>query len=64
MVVRGRRRAARERLQPLRQPLSAAEPEQVEHRDPLEMLDELKAIEAEILEEMDALGDQLREVGA
>ena len=34
---------------------------QVEHRDPLELLDELKAIELEILEELDALGDRLRE---
>lgn len=35
--------------------------EQVEHRDPLELLDELKAIEAEIAEEVDALMDRLRE---
>lgn len=34
---------------------------QVEHRDPLELLDELKAIELEILEEIDALADKLRE---
>jgi len=34
---------------------------QVEHRNPLELLDEIKAIELEILEELDALGDQLRE---
>jgi type I restriction enzyme M protein len=37
---------------------------QVEHRDPLELLDELKAIEAEIAEEVDALMDQLRETAA
>ena len=35
--------------------------EQVEHRDPLELLDELKAIEAEIAEETDALAERLRE---
>ena len=35
--------------------------EQVEHRDPLELLDELKAIEAEIAEEIEALVDRLRE---
>jgi type I restriction enzyme M protein len=34
---------------------------QVEHRDPLELLDELKAIETEILEEIDALSDKLKE---
>ena len=34
--------------------------EQVEHRDPLELLDELKAIEVEILEEIDQLRDKLR----
>lgn len=39
-------------------PMSQA---QAEHRDPLEMLDEIKAIELEILEELDALGDRLRE---
>jgi type I restriction enzyme M protein len=39
-------------------PMSQA---QVEHRDPLELLDEIKAIEQEIIEELDALGDQLRE---
>jgi type I restriction enzyme M protein len=39
-------------------PLSQA---QVEHIDPLELLDELKAIEAEIMEEMDALTEKLRE---
>jgi type I restriction enzyme M protein len=37
---------------------------QVEHRDPLELLDELKAIEAEIAEEVDALMDRLRETAA
>lgn len=42
-------------------PLSRA---QVEHRDPLELLDEIKAIEVEIMEELDALGDRLREAGA
>jgi type I restriction enzyme M protein len=35
--------------------------EQVEHRDPLEILDELKAIEVEILEEVEALADRLRD---
>ena len=35
--------------------------EQVEHRDPLDLLDELKAIEAEIAEELEALMDRLRE---
>lgn len=34
---------------------------QVEHRDPLELLDELKAIEREILEELDQLADAVRE---
>jgi type I restriction enzyme M protein len=38
--------------------------EQVEHRDPLELLDELKAIETEIAEEIDALMDRLREGAA
>jgi type I restriction enzyme M protein len=42
-------------------PLSQA---QAEHRDPLELLDEIKAIELEILEELDALGDRLREAAA
>ena len=37
---------------------------QVKHRDPLELLDELKAIEAEIAEEVDALMDRLRESAA
>ena len=35
---------------------------QVEHRDPLEILGELKAIERQILEEIDALVDSLREI--
>ena len=35
--------------------------EQVEHRDPMNLLDELKAIEAEIAEELDALTDRLRQ---
>ena len=34
---------------------------QVQHRDPLELLDELKAIETEILEEIDTRSDKLRE---
>lgn len=34
---------------------------QVEHRNPLELLDELRAIETEILSELDALADKLRE---
>jgi type I restriction enzyme M protein len=38
--------------------------EQVEHRDPLEILDELKAIEVEILAEIEALADRLREAQA
>jgi type I restriction enzyme M protein len=38
--------------------------EQVAHRDPLELLDELKAIEAEIAAEVDALMDRLREAAA
>lgn len=42
-------------------PLSTA---QVEHQDPLELLDELRAIEAEIMEEMEALAEKLREEGA
>jgi type I restriction enzyme M protein len=33
---------------------------QVEHRNPLELLDELKAIETEILEELDQLVDEVR----
>ena len=33
----------------------------VEHRDPLEILDEIKAIEREILEEIDELADAVRE---
>jgi type I restriction enzyme M protein len=36
---------------------------QAEHRDPLELLDELRALEVEILEEIDALTDKLREAG-
>jgi type I restriction enzyme M protein len=39
-------------------PMSQA---QVEHRAPLELLNEIKAIELEILEELDALGDRLRD---
>ena len=35
-----------------------------EHRDPLEILDELRAIETEILGEIDALADAVREAGA
>ena len=35
---------------------------QVEHRDPLELLDELRAIETEILEELDQLTDAVREI--
>jgi type I restriction enzyme M protein len=35
--------------------------EEVEHRDPLELLDELRALEGEIMTEMDALADKLRE---
>ena len=38
--------------------------EQIEHRDPLELLDELKAIETEILEEIDALVEKLRDMAA
>jgi type I restriction enzyme M protein len=38
--------------------------EQVEHRDPLEILDELRAVEGEILEELDGLADRLRERAA
>ena len=37
---------------------------QVEHRDPLEILEELKAIEREILEEIDVLADSVREAVA
>ena len=39
-------------------PMSQA---QAEHRDPLELLEEIRSIEREILEELDALGDRLRE---
>ncbi len=35
---------------------------QVEHRDPMEILDELKSIEREILEELDELSETVREV--
>jgi type I restriction enzyme M protein len=38
--------------------------EQVEHRDPLELLNELKAIEVEIVEEIEALMDRLKEPAA
>ena len=38
--------------------------EQVAHRDPLELLDELKAIETEITEEVEALMERLRETVA
>ena len=34
---------------------------QIEHRNPLELLDELKAIEGKILKEIDDLADKLRE---
>jgi len=37
---------------------------QVEHRDPLELIDELRAIETEIIEELGALADKLRERAA
>lgn len=36
----------------------------VEHRDPLELLDELRAIEGEILSELNSLADRLRERAA
>ena len=39
-------------------PMSQA---QVEHQDPLEIIDELKAIEREIAEELDLLSDRLKE---
>ena len=35
-----------------------------DHRDPMEILDELRAVEAEILGEIDALADAMREAGA
>lgn len=35
---------------------------QIEHRDPLELLDDLRAIEVELLEEIDELKDKLVEV--
>lgn len=38
--------------------------DQVEHRDPLELLDELRAIEAEIAAEIEALQERLREAAA
>ena len=34
----------------------------MEHRDPLELLDELRAVEREILEEIDQLADAVRGV--
>ncbi|MEI6986921.1 MAG: N-6 DNA methylase [Rhodospirillaceae bacterium] len=37
---------------------------QVEHREPLELIDELRAIETEIIEELGALADKLRERAA
>ena len=37
---------------------------QIEHRDPLEVLEELKSIERQILEELDALADDVREAMA
>jgi type I restriction enzyme M protein len=36
---------------------------QAEHRDPLELLDEIKTIEAEIMEELEALTEKLKEEG-
>ncbi len=42
-------------------PMSQA---QVEHQDPMELLDELKAIETEIMEELEGLTETLREVRA
>ncbi len=42
-------------------PMSQA---QVEHQDPIELLDELKAIETEIMEELEGLTEMLREVRA
>ena len=38
--------------------------DEVEHRDPIELFDELRAIEAEIAEEIAALVDNLREVAS
>ncbi len=35
---------------------------QVEHQDPLELLDDLKAIETEVLEKIDQLADAVREM--
>jgi type I restriction enzyme M protein len=37
---------------------------QAEHRDPVELLDEIKAIEAEIMEELEALSEDVRENAA
>jgi type I restriction enzyme M protein len=37
---------------------------QAEHQEPRELLDELKAIEVEIMEELEALSDKLRETAA
>ena len=34
---------------------------QAEHRNPMKLLDEIKAIELEILEELNVLGNQLQE---
>ena len=42
-------------------PMSQA---QVEHQDPMELLDELKAIETEIMEELEGLAETLRETRA
>lgn len=42
-------------------PMSQA---QVEHQDPMELLDELKAIETEIMEELEGLTDSLKELRA
>ena len=36
--------------------------EEVEHRDPLELLDEMRALESEITTEMDTLAQSLREL--
>jgi type I restriction enzyme M protein len=37
---------------------------QAEHQEPRELLDELKAIEVEIMQELEALSDKLRETAA
>jgi type I restriction enzyme M protein len=55
VVVRRRRRTARQRLQPLRRPLPPHERSTVTHRNPRELLEELAAIETEIAEEVEAL---------